>query len=467
MQSTLAKIILYGSIDDLTQALQESSLADLDVIDEYGYTPLIETAIMDSAERAELLLKAGADPNFLDLTKRSALHWATDNNNIKLTSLLLQYKANPNAYNSAGQPVLVMPLLRKQQQVKELLLNHGARLSFAQDFINAKLLAHRFLLQGRVDIVDPDDKLIEIDYEGFYLEASIAFLLNSLTDFLNHFQARRIRTYLPELKRVIKAITCTAELIKFQHYQVDLTQHEKMIRHLLSQDLLIIPIGYEGHAITLVNYGGLLIRCDRGEYGREHGTVIVYRIGNRQQLTKDFLINLMYKPVSKQFITQTILEILELSVLFTLPLPPQSTGNCSWSNSEAALLASIFLLLMENASEMNQANKMIAEKNAFFIYDEWMQWDRNRSLDFCIDSFYEVDELRKLSKISILSSIFVQQAQYENLADLNRVKRIIPIITIPKYTYILKIYLDTFKSLNNKAAAKKIEDYLDDFGITL
>ena len=68
------------------------------------------------------------------------------------------------------------------------------------------------------------------------------------------------------------------------------TKHEKTINHLLSQDLLIIPVGYEGHAITFVNYGGLLIRCDRGEHGREHGTVIVYRIGNRQQFTKDFLI---------------------------------------------------------------------------------------------------------------------------------------------------------------------------------
>jgi hypothetical protein len=467
MSSSLANLILYGDTDDLSNALKHLTVDDLNVIDEYGYTPLIETAIMDSQEKAALLLAAGADVNFPDLTRRTALHWTVDNNNVEFTELLLKHKANPNAYNSAGQPVLTMPFLRRQQAIKELLLKHGASLSFVQDFINAKLLAHRFLLQGRVDIVDPEKKLVEIDYEGFYLESSIAFLLNSLTDFANHFQARRIRPYLQEVKQIMTALKCTAELIKFQHYRTELSKHEKMIHLLLNQDLLIIPVGYEGHAITFVKYGGLLIRCDRGEYGRQYGTVIIYRIGNRRALTKAFLMNLMYKPITKEFITHTILQTLDLSVLLTLPLSAQVSGNCSWANAEASLLAGISLLLIEKEANMDKKTTDHVQKKAFFIFDEWMQWDRNRALDFCIDSFYDADDLRKLSKATMLTSIFIQQCQYENVEDLNRVKQIIPIITDKKYSYILKIYLDVFKQMQNKALVKKIEEYLDDFGINL
>ena len=70
---------------------------------------------------------------------------------------------------------------------------------FAKDFINAKLLAHRYELQGHVDIVDKTKTLIEIDFEGFYLEFTVEAVHDSLQDFRNNFGARHLRKYFKDL----------------------------------------------------------------------------------------------------------------------------------------------------------------------------------------------------------------------------------------------------------------------------
>ena len=103
---------------------------DVNQIDEYGFTPLIEAAIVDNIEISQLLLDQGADPNQQDVTGGTALQWAAENNNLRLCKLLLEHKANPNAYNFAGQPVLVMPTLRQTNRVTKFTNSCWRRSSF-------------------------------------------------------------------------------------------------------------------------------------------------------------------------------------------------------------------------------------------------------------------------------------------------------------------------------------------------
>ena len=112
---SIAKQIIFGSTEDVASALQLD--VNLEEIDEYGYTPIVQTAIVNSVNKARLLIEAGADVSFTDLTGRTALHWAADNNNEELAELLLEHGADANAYTRAGQPVLVMPLLSDSQSV--------------------------------------------------------------------------------------------------------------------------------------------------------------------------------------------------------------------------------------------------------------------------------------------------------------------------------------------------------------
>ena len=109
----ISETIIYGSLQDVKKDLLQQE--PLNQIDNYGYTPLVQTAIVNDLEKTRCILEAGADVNMPDLTGRTALHWATENNNLALCELLLKNKANPNAYTTAGQSVLVIPLLREQK----------------------------------------------------------------------------------------------------------------------------------------------------------------------------------------------------------------------------------------------------------------------------------------------------------------------------------------------------------------
>ncbi len=82
------------------------------------------------------------------MTGQTALHWAVNNDNVEISRLLLQFGADPNAYSDNGQPVLFYPLLRHHQELIKLLSDKGANREFAQDYIQAKLLGHRFELKG-------------------------------------------------------------------------------------------------------------------------------------------------------------------------------------------------------------------------------------------------------------------------------------------------------------------------------
>src|SRR3990167_6200677 len=141
---SLSDVIIYGTIDQLRAAL--SKVDPFDQIDEYGYTPLIECLIANDTEKALLLLEAGADVNFKDMTARSPLHWAAENNNLVIAKHLLEKAANPNAFNLAAEPVMVKPLLRGNEEFIELLRQHGADNYFAYDYINAKMIGHQFEL---------------------------------------------------------------------------------------------------------------------------------------------------------------------------------------------------------------------------------------------------------------------------------------------------------------------------------
>ena len=177
LKPTFAQEILFGTLNGVEQYIQAG--ADIEETDEYGFSPLIEATIANKIDVVALLLEYGADINNADTTGRTALHWAVDNHNIALCELLLANKADANAYTTAGQAVLVCPLLRQQVELKKLLYRYGAKLSFAQDFIQAKLLGHRYELTGQVDIVNGAKNFIEIKSLDFILFIKISDSLSS------------------------------------------------------------------------------------------------------------------------------------------------------------------------------------------------------------------------------------------------------------------------------------------------
>lgn len=461
MAMSLANAIIYNHKDVVETLLKKK--VDVNETDEYGYTPIIEAAIADHTDIAELLLKNGAKVNATDVVGSTALHWAVENYNLALCKLLLNHGADPNAYTKYGQPILVKPLLRHQQDLKELLYQHGADLKFAQDYINTKLIAHRFELIGRADIIDSAGKFIEIDLEGFVLEFTLNIVLDSLIYFKNNFAARNLREHFNIMQRIIDAFATAAELIKYQQYLVKIDQHQERINNLIAEnDLLLLPMGCQGHAITFIKYGNLWAKCDRGENSQREPTVQISKINNLKALNSEFIKTLLYKKHHRDFVNHTIAEILELEPIASLPIKPQITGNCSWANIEAAVPTVFFMLLIRNKNKI-EVNK-ISEYTTFAmsIFKQWREWDKDRALHDCIENFYSADTARKAAIATILASLLFQTCNYNRNEDLARINKILNVFANAKeYKYILQSYLKIYTKEFKTEAGNNFLQILD------
>ena len=460
---SLADAILQEDTASIHQHLRYG--VDVNQLDEYGFIPLIEAAIVDNSDIAKLLLQNGADPNKQDVTGGTALQWAVENSNQTFCELLLNQGADPNAYNFAGQPVLAMTILRQQSALRKLLIEAGADVVFAQDYINTKLLGHMFELVGTVSIIDPKNQFVDTDFEGFYLEVTLGIISESLLQFQNHFAARQLRRFAGLSRYIVEIIQRSLRLIKFQQYRVDIRKHQKEIDQLITQEPLLIPVGYEGHAITFIKSGDIWVKCDRREDSRLYDNIMFYRIRNTQNATKELLKSLIYKKQSSQFINEDLDQILGLEPITELKVDAQISGNCSWANVEATIPALFFLMLMQTS---NDAQTIAHFKSlAINYFYRWREWNKDRALHNCIKSFEEGDAIRKACKAEILAAILFQRCNTESRADRERIELILSLLIDSSYQYILKNYLRGYFMESYTEEGKKFAALLKEYGYSL
>lgn len=453
---TIASDIISKRTPDFDQYLREGD--SLDDIDEYGFTPLIEAAITRQIHIAELLIERHVDVNKPDVTGRTALHWAVDHNDIELSRFLLEHGANANAYTSAGLSVLVYPVLRAQDTLKHLLYRHAAKLDFALDFIYAKLLGHRFELSGDVDIVNAEGDFIELDYEGFILEFTVAVVKDSLNRFTSSYSTRHLRHFFPNVYAVIDAFTVAGELLQLQHQVSFHDTHHAQLAKLIKTPLLILPAASRGHAFCFVRYHQWWAKIDRGENSLQEGSVNIYRITRPEAFNVDFLLEFLYKKQNRRYYHHVINQELGLMPFAQIPMSSQITGNCSWANVQAIVPVAYALQQLTTVQPPSY-------QEALTLYDEWVEWDKDRALDECIQRFYLSNPVRKASYASMLAAVLFQSCDDRVSLHLQRAEKILTILTLPDYYYILKSYLDSYciKRLTRKG--NNLLKLLDDCGV--
>jgi len=454
---SLADEILYGSAHSVEALINMGE--PVEVLDEYGFTPLIESVIARKSDITALLLAHKADVNGIDSTGRTALHWAADNSDLKTCKLLLDHEANPNAFTSSGQPILVNPLLHEAQAICDLLVQHGANPTFANDFLNIKLLAHRYDLRGAVDIVNHKGEFIEIDFEGFFFESTVPAVGRSLEQYV-----KTLREHNAVFQEIIAALEQTSIWIRYQDYAFTLPQNLPDITPLLANDLWILPIACEGHAITFVKYGPLLAKCDRGENSQKEGTVIIYRIRRPHALTPDLVTQLVLKRNDNRFIQFEIKTLLQLQTLTHLPLKPQISGNCSWANVEASIPAA--LLLMMDIPLLEQSTKLDTQKKiAMQLYRTWREWDKDCALNAFMDEFQKANSARKASFAETLSAILFQTCRHLVPRDIARAENMLERLTETEYAFILRTYMEIYARGSTLPAGKNLSRMLRFLGI--
>jgi hypothetical protein len=459
---SLADAIIQENIDAVRQYLQYLRHdEELNQLDEYGFTPLIEAAIVENISITQLLLQKGADPNQQDATGGTPLQWAAENNNPELCQLLLNHRADPNACNFSGQPVLVMPTLRRQAALRQLLVKSGADLVFAQDYINTKLLGHIFELIGTASIIDPKNNFTEVDLEGFFLEITLGLISDSLSQFQNHFAARQLRRFAGLTQLIVKIIQKASRLIKYQQYRVNIKQHQEQIESLIREEPLIIPVGYEGHAITFIKLGDIWCKCDRREDSRLFDNIMFYRITQPNNVDTNFIQSLIYVKQTDQFINIDLDQILGLTPMTELKIEAQISGNCSWANVEATIPA-LFFLILKQVNDEDQPDAYY-KTLAINFFQRFREWNKDRALDYCIQRFKESDTVRRASHAELLAAVLFQRCDIHHPLDRARIDNIMSVLVPSSYEYILKNYLRVYYYENYTEAGKKFADLLKQY----
>ncbi|NDH08158.1 MAG: ankyrin repeat domain-containing protein [Gammaproteobacteria bacterium] len=438
---SLADEIIQGRHPQFAAYVQAGD--SLDDIDEYGFTPLIETILMHRPELTAELLKLGVNINKPDMAGRTALQWAVDNEDKPLLELLLQHQADANNYTLQGFSALVYPILRQDEPIKQLLLRHGANLNFAQDFIAAKLLGHRFSLTGTADLVTPKGEMIEIDYEGFVLEFTVGIIKNSFTRFIHHFTARKWRDELPLATQIIQALVNADKLLRFQRWLKPNRRFQEELATLLEMELLILPAASSGHAMGFIKYKDWLIKIDRGENSLKEGSINVYEIGKTRAFDVHFLDAFMFRRQPRQFFHEGIHKILDLKKLSTLPMSSQISGNCSWANIEACIAVSHWVLSSYPAANFEP-------RRSGLFYQAWLKWDQDRAIEEIIDVLPKASKARQLSLASMLTAVLFQFLNANILTDTDRAERILKLIVQENLVYILQSYLDIYCQTGQK-----------------
>jgi hypothetical protein len=453
---TIASDIISCRVPDLDLYLREGE--SLDDIDEYGFTPLIETAITRQPHIAELLINKGVDINKPDVTGRTALHWAVDNNDEKMVRLLLKYGANPNAYTRAGLSVLVYPILRGQNNLKHLLYQHDAKLEFAQDFILGKLIGHRFELKGDVDILNAEGEFIELDYEGFILEFTIAVVQESLRRFTSSFSTKHLRKYFIFLHEIMDGLDISAELLKLQHH-VNLSKEDlSHITQYLKAPILILPAASRGHAMCFIKCNQWWAKIDRGENSQKEGSINIYKMTKPEAFNTQFIREFLFKKQNRRYFHNVINSQLGLMPITQIPMSSQIAGNCSWANVQAIIPTAYVLL------QMHHDKDNMSSEDALELYDAWLEWDKDRALDECIQRFYVSSHQRKASMASMLGSILFQSLNHASYHDVERAEKILTILTLPEYYYILQSYLEIYCIKQFTHRGNNLLKLLDDCG---
>jgi hypothetical protein len=440
MKKDLSELILGRQFAAAERALIGG--ADPNYHDQYGTTPLINAVLMNHEELVKKLLKHHAKVDTQDSSGHTALFWAVDNHNLGITATLLHAKANPNGFNANGQPILVYPFLRKQVELKQLLIDAGGDLTFAQDYVYAKLLGHRFELTGTVNIASPEPALVEMDYEGFLPEFSIAGINESLKQLLHHYSGRTLKEYFPYVEDVIQALDTAHQLRLLKHRNTDLQAVEKKVDHLLTQHpFLIIPVTFSGHAITFVYLSPYLAHCDRGERSETHDAVTLYQALRPSQLNTALFKRLLYQTHTKRFIHSDLHRELHLTPIESIPTNSQISGNCSWANVEASIPTLMFMLMRAKNPAVSTHT---VQKAALAFYHAWREWDKDLALSLCIEHFKEGNRVRQVSKANQMAAIVFQRTDPKNPIDMARAKKILPYLMDKTFQPILGAYAKTY-----------------------
>lgn len=138
--SSLVDSVSHGHFKEADKQLAAG--AEANAVGKDGLSPLLWVihATEYDLEKMEYLLKAGANPNYINTDPTSvgrgdsAMSWAAHQSSLKPLRLLLRYKGDPNLLGPSGDPLLYQAALSGRKDVIDVLLEHEADINIEASF---------------------------------------------------------------------------------------------------------------------------------------------------------------------------------------------------------------------------------------------------------------------------------------------------------------------------------------------
>lgn len=128
--------------------------ADANARDRNGMTPLVQAAIVDSADAVLLLLEEGADVNAKANDGMTALFWAASSGYTNIVRTLLKKGADVNGKNNSGWTALMSATNLGHEETVRALLEKGADIQVQDKEGNTALrLAVKYNYSGIIDLL--------------------------------------------------------------------------------------------------------------------------------------------------------------------------------------------------------------------------------------------------------------------------------------------------------------------------
>jgi uncharacterized protein len=128
--AALAEAAKQGNIDGIQRAIREG--ANVNAVGKDGVTPLLFVlSNTDNIEGMKVLLKAGADPNYMAPNGGCAVILAAGAENIEILQIMLDGGGNPNLRNKDGEPATFTAIWQHRWSNLMLLLDRGADINAA------------------------------------------------------------------------------------------------------------------------------------------------------------------------------------------------------------------------------------------------------------------------------------------------------------------------------------------------
>jgi ankyrin repeat protein len=113
-----------GSIEGIKCWLREG--ADINATDAYGYTPLMNAAMLGRLDAVKVLIESGADIQKRGQFGYTALHAASQGGYLDVVQALVKYGASVNCKNDDGDIPLILAVRGTHAEIIDYLLKAGS-----------------------------------------------------------------------------------------------------------------------------------------------------------------------------------------------------------------------------------------------------------------------------------------------------------------------------------------------------